>query len=269
MAASSQLSQTTVIGYDRPLRAAAPAAQRISKKRGQVVASRITVCRQKKSAPTTVERLSVCGGDLSTGNDAALEFPDTALEVIDRETAHMAFNAFEILAHGLNLHRREADVAIRATDEPEPSLFGVRLTEQRAAVYASPAYLADRAAGLAGPSADADLDWIGHVDQVEPPPEIVALYPRMRISVRLDDKLGALAAARAGLGLCRLPCFQGDTDPGLARVPGLPLARYPDKWVLTHADLKSVERVRLFMRAASQAIKRLRPLFMGERPARS
>ena len=40
-------------------------------------------------------------------NDSALEFPDTALEVIDKETAHMAFNAFEILAHGLNLHRRD------------------------------------------------------------------------------------------------------------------------------------------------------------------
>ena len=40
-------------------------------------------------------------------NDAALEFPDTALEVITRETAHLTFNAFEILAHGINLHRRE------------------------------------------------------------------------------------------------------------------------------------------------------------------
>jgi phosphate:Na+ symporter len=38
---------------------------------------------------------------------SALEFPDTALEVISRETVHMAINAFEILAHGLNLHRRD------------------------------------------------------------------------------------------------------------------------------------------------------------------
>jgi phosphate:Na+ symporter len=38
---------------------------------------------------------------------SALEFPDTALEVIAKETVHMAFNAFEILAHGLNLHRRD------------------------------------------------------------------------------------------------------------------------------------------------------------------
>ncbi|MEN8207148.1 MAG: Na/Pi symporter [Pseudomonadota bacterium] len=38
---------------------------------------------------------------------AALEFPDTALEVIAKETAHLAYNAFEILAHGLNLHRTD------------------------------------------------------------------------------------------------------------------------------------------------------------------
>jgi phosphate:Na+ symporter len=38
---------------------------------------------------------------------SALEFPDTALGVISRETSHMAINAFEILAHGLNLHREQ------------------------------------------------------------------------------------------------------------------------------------------------------------------
>ena len=40
-------------------------------------------------------------------NKSALEFPDTALEVIARETVHLAHNAFEILAHGLNLHRTD------------------------------------------------------------------------------------------------------------------------------------------------------------------
>lgn len=38
-------------------------------------------------------------------SDAALEFPDTALNVVTKETSHLAFNSFEILAHGLNLHR--------------------------------------------------------------------------------------------------------------------------------------------------------------------
>jgi phosphate:Na+ symporter len=40
-------------------------------------------------------------------NKSALAFPDTALEVISRETVHLATNAFEILAHGLNLHRAD------------------------------------------------------------------------------------------------------------------------------------------------------------------
>ncbi len=40
-------------------------------------------------------------------NKSALEFPDTALEVITRETIHLAFNAFEILAHALNLNRAD------------------------------------------------------------------------------------------------------------------------------------------------------------------
>ncbi len=40
-------------------------------------------------------------------NRSALEFPDTALEVIQMETVHLAFNGFEILAHGLNLNRSD------------------------------------------------------------------------------------------------------------------------------------------------------------------
>ena len=40
-------------------------------------------------------------------NESSLEFPDTALEVIHKETVHLAFNAFEILAHGLNLNRSD------------------------------------------------------------------------------------------------------------------------------------------------------------------
>lgn len=40
-------------------------------------------------------------------NEAALHLPDTALEVLEKETAHLSDNAFEILAHGLNLHRTD------------------------------------------------------------------------------------------------------------------------------------------------------------------
>ena len=38
-------------------------------------------------------------------NDAALQLPDTALQVLMKEAAHLFDNAFEIIAHGMNLHR--------------------------------------------------------------------------------------------------------------------------------------------------------------------
>ncbi|MFQ5568855.1 MAG: Na/Pi cotransporter family protein [Rhodothermales bacterium] len=40
-------------------------------------------------------------------NDSAMLLPDTALEVLIKETAHLFDNAFELIAHGLNLHRMD------------------------------------------------------------------------------------------------------------------------------------------------------------------
>ncbi len=53
------------------------------------------------------------GADVGRGlspiylNESALRLPDTALEVLLKETAHLFENAFEIVAHGLNLHRHD------------------------------------------------------------------------------------------------------------------------------------------------------------------
>ncbi len=49
-------------------------------------------------------------------NDTALQHPDTALQVLVEETAHLFDNAFEILAHGLNLHRHDI-LSRRGLDE--------------------------------------------------------------------------------------------------------------------------------------------------------
>ncbi len=166
----------------------------------------------------------------------------------------------------LNLHRRECDLAFRATDTPDEDLFGLRLTEQRAAFYAARDYLEHFGPALVENPAEVPLEWIGNRDQEAPPPEVTAVFPRSRVTLRFDDKLAALAAMKAGLGACRLPCFWGDRDETLWRVPGLGLSRYRSKWLLTHQDLANVERIRLFMRFAAEAIRPLRPLFMGERP---
>ena len=40
-------------------------------------------------------------------NDAAYEFPETVLKAVKQETWHLFDSAFELMAHGLNLHRTE------------------------------------------------------------------------------------------------------------------------------------------------------------------
>lgn len=165
----------------------------------------------------------------------------------------------------LDLRRREADVALRAIDAPDDDLFGVKLTESRAAVYGAPAYFERVAEELARPPAEARLHWIGFNDQETPPEEFRARYPATRMAPRFNDKLAMLAAAKAGMGLVRLPCFHGDLDRDLVRLPGGPINRYPDKWILTHPSLRDTARVRLFIRHIADAVREMRPLFLGER----
>jgi len=64
-------------------------------------------------------------------NRSALEFPDTALEVIIKETVHLAFNAFEILAHGLNLKRSDitSSIDINAVLAKGTDIFGIDIRD--------------------------------------------------------------------------------------------------------------------------------------------
>ena len=54
-------------------------------------------------------------------NEAARGIPDVSVEAVRRETLHLLSNAFEVLAHGLGLHRREL-----RSDVPLPDLVARR-----------------------------------------------------------------------------------------------------------------------------------------------
>ncbi|MGG7565076.1 LysR family transcriptional regulator [Rhodovulum sp. DZ06] len=158
----------------------------------------------------------------------------------------------------LNLHRREADVALRITAAPPGSLWGVRLAQLRRAVYAAPRWVQAAERGEV-------VDWIAFTHWEE---EAGALPgPGGRVAWRFDDMAAALGAARKGLGALRMPCFLGEGDPALARMPGQGPGQGPepylDLWALAHPDLARVERVRRFVRAMRRAMRPLHGLFIG------
>jgi len=156
-----------------------------------------------------------------------------------------------------NLTRRDADVALRATDTPPETLVGQRLADVAMTVYAAPSYLASNATAA---------DWAAH-DWVAPDDSFahtqfarfIAREAPDRVVLRVDNEIGLAAAAAAGIGVAVLPCFVGDAHPGLARLAPPIRELTHGLWLLTHRDLRSAARVRAlteFLAAASRSERR-------------
>jgi len=159
----------------------------------------------------------------------------------------------------LNLSQRQADVAIRISDTPVETLVGTRVAEQRAAIYVSRDY-ADRL----GKDPRPPLDWIRFSHWPGLPADLGQSWPERRVALTVDDMIAAIGAVRAGIGATRMPCFLGETDPQLTRLPDVPLFAYPSIWVLTHRDLLRVRRIETFMDFAAARLRQLRPVFSGD-----
>lgn len=158
----------------------------------------------------------------------------------------------------LNLAEREADVAIRIADAPDPDLVGRQVAVQKSAVYASKSYVAEFEK-----DPNRCLRWLRFLHWQPTPKEVIQIYPNTRTVMALDDMVAMLGAIRADLGASRIACVLGDTDPDLARVPGLPLMPYLPIWVLTHEDLRAVPRIAAFTDFVSAALRRKRSAFAG------
>lgn len=70
--------------------------------------------------------------------------------------------------------------------------------------------------------------------------------PTAEIPFTTTDAVAQIVAAQQGLGLATLPCFVGDADPLLVRVPGTALHRHGTLWILTQGETRKTKRVRLF-----------------------
>ena len=60
-----------------------------------------------------------------------------------------------------------------------------------------------------------------------------------------------------------LPCFIGDADPLMVRVPGTDLRMYGTLWLLTQGETRKTKRVRLFTEFLSRRLAAHAPLFTG------
>ncbi len=161
----------------------------------------------------------------------------------------------------VSLTERQADIAIRLTNDPLETLIGTRLVTVRSAVYGSAAYLARQRSRAQPP------EWLGveccdfHRDWTH------AARPERDFRFYVDDTLLTLAALKEGFGIAYLPCFMGDSHPDLARVHAPEEKHDLGLWLLYHGDLRQTRRVRLFRQHMVDHIAPEKDLFEGRRPA--
>lgn len=146
----------------------------------------------------------------------------------------------------LDLHRREADIAVRVARAPAESLWGRRVASQRAGYFATAEVIAAHGPALAGAGGPAPL--ISFAGWPAPTPRDLALRLKdVRVAAVCDDMPAAIELARAGLGLVRLPFAAARAEPALRLVETLPTLDYAPVWLLTHPDLRRAPLVRLAM----------------------
>ena len=210
----------------------------------------------------------VTGHDLRPSGELRVTTNDTALIYLMTDIfagfriAYPEISLDVVVANqALNLSKRDADVAIRATDRPPETLIGRRAASIAWAVFAA----SDKTPQNFDPqSGGRDAEWIGFGDNLANLKAAKWLKERGgKVVYRLNTVLGLAEATAAGMGLGLLPCFIGSKTPGLTRISP-PIADVVDRlWLLTHADLRATARVRAFMDFAGSEIAKRRKEMEG------
>ena len=168
----------------------------------------------------------------------------------------------------LSLSRRDAEVALRPTDDPPDTLVGRRVADVATAVYAARDYLAESPP----PGALAEHDWIVPDDSLAHLKSARWLrreLPDLEPVIRCNSLNGVLAACRGGAGLALLPCIMADSRPDLVRVVEPMDELATGLWLLTHRDLRRVARVRALLDHLHEALAARRDAFAGNPSAAS
>jgi DNA-binding transcriptional LysR family regulator len=167
----------------------------------------------------------------------------------------------------LNLSKRDADVAIRATDNPPENLVGRRAATIAWALYGRAADFPEPE--TIDPQSLHDRDWVSLGDNLAALKAVKFVHehvPPERIGYRVNTVLGLAGAVEQGLGIGHLPCFIGDARPGLVRL-GAPKPEFAaDLWLLTHPDLRHSPRVRVFLDFLAEEVGKQRRLIEGALP---
>lgn len=203
-----------------------------------------------------------------TTNDSLLVHLLTSLFARFRE-AYPTIQLDVVLTNqALNLSKRDADVAIRATDRPPENLVGRRIANVAWALYGRAIDFPDpetqRATDL---SRLCDRTWVSLGDNLASLNVVRFVQTHIapeNVAYKVNTVLGLAEAIEAGLGIGHLPCFIADARPSLVRLQPPDPQFEAQLWLLTHPDLRHNARVRALMDFLAAEMSKCRRYMEGE-----
>ncbi len=163
----------------------------------------------------------------------------------------------------VDLNKREADLAIRATNEPPENLVGRQICSVGKASYISRKLWA-RICDENDPIEPCWMAWDKSVKQEEYIKS--SIFPNAKIRHTISDHEGLYIAVKSGMGIAELACQCGDQDPEIMRLPPGKADLFCSLWVLTHRDLRHTLRVKTFMDYTAKILLKHKSLLEGNLP---
>ena len=164
-----------------------------------------------------------------------------------------------------NLTRRDADVALRATNHPPEHLVGRKVGRMEFAVYGAKALVGDGTAALSS------FPWLGWEERARARVSdrwMAENVPGARVGLRVDSPIVMRRALEAAVGVAAFPCYEADANAQLVRLTPVLEEFGIDLWLLTHPDLKNTARVVAFIHHMAEALADRQAALRGELPSR-
>lgn len=163
----------------------------------------------------------------------------------------------------LSLSKREADIAVTLSAPREGRLVSRKLTDYGLSLYAAPSYL-DARPPIRTRADMQGQRFVGYIEDLLYSPELDYMQAPdvdIHVSVQSSNLIAQLQATLAGAGLCVLPDFIATKQPGLVRV--LPDAVQLERslWLVVHADLRNLARIRVVTDMIAASVRADRNLF--------
>lgn len=167
------------------------------------------------------------------------QYPEVTIELI-------------VSNENFSLTRREADIAVRAADKVPEHLVGHQITR-----YGWSFFIGEKWQGTLPETLEEIGDYPliggeGHMSQLQAFRWLDKKYRQQQV-VRSNNLVAMTAMAEAGIGIALLPDDQNRKT--IRRLFSCPPANRSALWLLTHPDIRHVERIKLLMGHLRESFK--------------